>query len=683
MASLIALACGASFATAPAHAVPFTTTRITVPGLGGISETGLALADFNEDGRTDIVYVARSGNVSVLLRNAAGGYDHAPGSPFALNQAQVEGPLRVADLDRDGHLDLIVEQRMPNVAASSASIQLGRGDGTFGPLRLEFWDGGQGTLAVGDVNGDGVPDIVAPVSGDPVGRLVVKLGVGDGTFGGELPGSAATDHAAPSDVELGDYDGDGLLDAAVSHMFTQQAGLGPVTILRGDGAGHFTRAGGSPYNIGGSTFVLSAGDIDGDGRLDLAAPIAGPDTDHTLTVGTLFGEPNGMFRHGPADSFLTPSAYNPDVAFALPLGDLDGDGRLDAILPSSFVPGDIPRPGIWPVLNDVAGRFILDASAPITTRKTVGAAVIGDLDGDGRPDAVVAAAGPNSGDSTVLHVLTNTGRQAIAVAPGGLDVGSAPVGTAASATVSISNPGDYGLRIRSVDVSGTDAADFAATGCTSRPIAAGRSCDLTVAFTARAEGARAATLTIDSDAPDSGPQTVALTATGTPAPTRPGGGDPGGNPGGDPGGNPGGDGGNPGGRGGTPPAPGTGGGTDPGGGRTGGGTPGATAALRITTKPVRISLARGKRTRVAVTVRNSGTRPATAIALCPRASARQLTAGRCIRIGTLAAGRSVRRTLTVRLAGSARPGRTYTLTLTAKSGAARPATARVRVRARR
>ncbi len=147
---------------------------------------------------------------------------------------------------------------------------------------------------------------------------------------------------------LADLDSDGDLDAAVAHVFTA---VGIVTVLRNDGAGGFGRVAGSPFDIGSASFTLAGGDVNGDGALDLVAPVRPASRDNrSVTAGVLLGDGAAGFAAGPAGSFVTPAALNPVSPFAFPLGDLDGDGLLDGAIATD-------AGGVWPLLGDGAGRF--------------------------------------------------------------------------------------------------------------------------------------------------------------------------------------------------------------------------------------------------------------------------------------------------------------------------------------
>jgi hypothetical protein len=669
-------------AAAGAADIPFTRTAVPLPGSGYGSESGLGVGDFDEDGAIDVAVALQSGDLSILLRDTASGdYEQALGSPRAIGASDA-GPLEVADLDRDGHQDVVAFQS--RVGGSSVAVLLGDGDGGFAATTTVTLPGDYGSMALADVGGDGVLDLVTALETGLGPRLVVLPGAGDGTFGAPLGAGTPLDGDYPAALVVEDFDGDGKPDAAVAHVFVTD---GIVTILRGDGAGGFARFAGSPYDIGSGTLAINAGDVDGDGRLDLASPIVPAAGDHrSSTVGLLLGNGDGSFRVAPEESFVSPPGVNPDSAFALPLGDLDGDGRLDAALP---IGGDA---GVWPLFGDGAGRFLTAAPAPLSAASNLNAAAIADVDGDGRLDVLATSVAPPAR----LFLLTNESEPAIEAAAA-LELGSHEIGgPPASATVHIANPGDHGLRLSALTLAGADAGDFAASGCLDRLIPAAQSCDVTVTFAPQAAGARSASLQIASDAPGAAVTTVALTATATPAAGGGGGGggnDGGGSGGDDGGGNgggggtgggggggDGGDGGGNGGGGGSggggTGAGGGGNGTGGGGGETSGGGSGGTggggggsgggdtgaggkaaprpAKLTLSVKPRRLALAPGRRGRLTVTVRNAGGRTASGVTLCPRTSSRQLVAGRCLRLGRVAQGRSVRRGLSVVVATPSR-----------------------------
>ena len=177
---------------------------------GGYVTGSVAAADVNGDGKVDLIASnpcnqycptgLAAGSVSILLGNGDGTFQAA-----VLNDTGVDnsGFVTVADLNGDGKLDLIVADAVVNGGTflTSETVFLGKGDGTFPTATTYelFYGEGSAPPAVSDVNGDGVPDIVA--------AGFVLLGNGDGTFQLE-PGSGWT---SPG-TAIADMNGDGRPD---------------------------------------------------------------------------------------------------------------------------------------------------------------------------------------------------------------------------------------------------------------------------------------------------------------------------------------------------------------------------------------------------------------------------------------------------------------------------------------
>jgi hypothetical protein len=220
----------------------------------GARATGMAVGDFNRDGRLDLaVCNTLDGTVGLLQGHGDGTF--APPVIYAAERA----PLKVMadDFDRDGDLDLAAVNR----DSHTLTVWLNQGEGSFAagvPYALAgmFPVGG----AVGDVNGDGLPDLVA--GGVGLGNLVsVLLGNGDGTFGWAAAFPAGD---GPSIPVLADFNRDGFVDMVLSNQRGNN-----VSLLLGNGDGTFQAP--THYRTDTVPIGLATGLFTGDAFPDLVA----------------------------------------------------------------------------------------------------------------------------------------------------------------------------------------------------------------------------------------------------------------------------------------------------------------------------------------------------------------------------------------------------------------------------
>jgi hypothetical protein len=225
----------------------------------GIRPYSVAVADFNGDGLPDLA-VADYGDsfgdyygVSVLLGTGDGTFQAA--RSFA---AGLVGPLRsvaAADFNGDGHLDLAVA----NYGNASISVLLGNGDGSFQAARTFAAGIHPQAVAVGDFNDDGRVDLAVANNDQYLGGVSVLLGNGDGSFQAPRQFAAGSN---PNSVTVGDFNGDGIPDLAVTNS-------GFVRVLLGNGDGSFQTTPAS-YAAGNVPLSVAVADLNGDGRPDLA-----------------------------------------------------------------------------------------------------------------------------------------------------------------------------------------------------------------------------------------------------------------------------------------------------------------------------------------------------------------------------------------------------------------------------
>ena len=176
--------------------------------------------------------------------------------------------VATADFNRDGNPDLAIA----NYDDGSVSVFLGRGNGTFGAEARYGVKSAPTSVAAADFNGDGIPDLAVANYGSS--QVSVLLGNGDGTFQTAVgyASSAAPDGIEPYSVAVGDFNGDGIPDLAVTNYSNSGvpfAAGASVSILLGVGDGTFQPA--VEFATGSGPLSLAVADVNGDGVLDLVA----------------------------------------------------------------------------------------------------------------------------------------------------------------------------------------------------------------------------------------------------------------------------------------------------------------------------------------------------------------------------------------------------------------------------
>jgi hypothetical protein len=367
----------------------------------GVNPRAVAVADFNNDGKPDLAVVnggqasAFPGSLSVLLGNGDGSFQPAvttnivnagPGQGNALS-------LAVGDFNGD-HLPDVAVTTSGSTGNSAVEVLLSRGDGAFQPNH-QVLSVGQIPLsvAVGDFDRNGALDLVTANS---QGTLSLLLGNGDGTF---KPRVDLAVGAAPRAVAVGDFNGDGLLDVVAAQQLSNT-----VTELLGHGDGTFNRplvfAASSGLEFAPSS--LAVGDVNGDGRADLVINSVGGEDSTVSQIGVLLGNGKGAFG---SPIFNSPQGgEDGDVV----LGDFNNDGRLDVA-----VGGEAALPDGLAVFNgngDGTFQQFLEQRFSTGGIDPFGVAAA-DLNGDGRVDLVAANAftNPTGGPSTVGVLLNTSG----------------------------------------------------------------------------------------------------------------------------------------------------------------------------------------------------------------------------------------------------------------------------------
>jgi hypothetical protein len=315
----------------------------------GTSLFGIVAGDFNNDGKMDFAVTSYTSNqLYVALGNGNGTFQSL--NSFGVGTTPVG--LMAADFNGDGNLDLATA----NSGGDTVSVMLGNGAGSFSTSASIAAGTTPYMVAAADLNNDGKIDIViAERSSNTVG---IALGAGNGQF--QTPTTLST--TTPNGIAVGDLNNDGIPDIAVSNSDEDTA-----SVFLGVGDGTF--GSGVAWDAGLRTYGVVIADFDQDGNQDLVLsntrdPLAGAQTN---SVSVLTGNGNGTFDN-PVSYATGYDTYPPTVA------DLNGDGRPDIVAPNEM------GANISVLLNTSAGGTQSSATLNLTVQD--GTAIVGTSDND-------------------------------------------------------------------------------------------------------------------------------------------------------------------------------------------------------------------------------------------------------------------------------------------------------------
>nr|MBA3915488.1 VCBS repeat-containing protein [Terriglobales bacterium] len=324
---------------------------------------GVAVADFNGDGKLDIAAVGDDNydGVSQLIILQGNGDGTFRRPHLYETTLYADGNPIVGDFNQDGIPDLAVD-------AFEVSIYIGRGNGTF--RRQVTYPGTPDErgafLVAGDFNNDGIADLAS--SSFASNYLAVLYGNGDGTFkASSLFGTGPCPYSAVA----ADFNKDGNLDLAVPDDCDTN-----FVELVGDGKGNFLTRRSFPLGIYSEAGAVAAGYLDSDKHLDLIVADSG-----SPVLSILVGDKNGGFR-------VTNTYLSNGVPAWVATADLNDDGSTDVVVAE----GRDDTVGV--VLGNGDGTLQNEVTYPTGNNPVFAAAV--DVNGDGEPDLLTANAMGNS-----------------------------------------------------------------------------------------------------------------------------------------------------------------------------------------------------------------------------------------------------------------------------------------------
>jgi hypothetical protein len=369
---IVTLPAGARAITARYHGnasyAPSTSAPLTHLVLGGVSgPSGVAAADFDRDGQTDLAVASFDAKiVSVLRGQGNGAFEPSASYLPAYDVGASPKAIITGDFTGDGVAD-IATLNHNNPLQGGVSVFVGNGAGQFEGARTSAAIGAGHALSAGDFNGDAKLDLV--VSSDSLNRTAILLGQGTGFF---QPSTLISSTVGAEGLAVADFNQDGRQDFAVA-----SASAGQVAVFIGNGNGTFKApvthaiAGGA-----GRAIAVASGDIDHDGRPDLVVATQSG-LDH---LAVFIGNGDGTFQ---GERGYTQGVSSAD---AMELADVNGDGYLDAVA----VGGDVASV----VLGAGDGRFLNPVTRSIGSQAD--AMALGDFNGNGALDLATTAQTANT-----------------------------------------------------------------------------------------------------------------------------------------------------------------------------------------------------------------------------------------------------------------------------------------------
>lgn len=356
----------------------------------------IAIGDINQDGLPDLIVSASTIHaapphpafVAVLaqMTQAAGSFSPSVRFPAEFDPSG----LAVADLEGSGRSDIVLgsQNTRPGTLVPNNFVVLlhdpAKPGGFLGPELVGIGSHVISDIAVGDIDGDGKPDVVTvatPGSAGPSIQVFTQSATPRGTFSLSQSITTATGNAS---VVLADFDGDGRLDIAVTAATDNGSGTvpGTVRVFLQDAAHPGTFLPPTEYTVGLQPVAIAAGDLNGDGKPDLAVANMGAPNGSNPSVSVLLQDPAAAGHFLPATGYASAPA-----PMAIKISDINGDGKPDLVTANAS--GAPSNPGSIQIYLQGPTPGVFLSPRRFGSFEGAYALAVGDLNGDKAPDIVV------------------------------------------------------------------------------------------------------------------------------------------------------------------------------------------------------------------------------------------------------------------------------------------------------
>ncbi|MBK8553966.1 MAG: VCBS repeat-containing protein [Ignavibacteria bacterium] len=462
----------------------------------GSTPYSVSIGDLDGDGKPDLAVANYGSNTVSVFRNTSttGGVSFAAKVDFGTGSSPKS--VSIGDIDGDGKPDLAVTN-----SGASNSVSVFRNTSTTGGVsfaaKVDFGTGSSPwSVSMGDLNGDGKTDLaVANRTGFSVSVLRNTSTSGGVSFAAKVDFSAGS---SPYSISIGDLDGDGKPDLAVANNGDNTASVYQNTSI----SGGVSFAAKVDYSAGSGPVSISIGDIDGDGKPDLA-------------VANNSGNNASVFLNTSTTGIIDAGSFAARVDFAaggapqiVSIGDIDGNGKPDLAV-ANFTSNSVS------VLRNtsVTGTVSFAAKVDLGSAGQASSVSIGDIDGDGKPE--IASTNYNVNSVSVFRNIALPAAIQTAASGNGnpitngsvipslanlTDFGNVSTGGNLNRTYTFQNTSTDSLSVDSIKITGTDSVLFTAGSLTpAGKIASGGSKTFNVTFSPNSSGLKNATVIVYSN----------------------------------------------------------------------------------------------------------------------------------------------------------------------------------------